>query len=80
MLMSGRLGSRDATRDAMDKHIVIGAAIGMFGFAALDTLGLIAPFVTTEAESDLATAMVYGGGIFVGMIGGEIVRRIRARH
>ena len=64
----------------MDKHVVIGAAIGMFGFAALDTLGLIAPFLTTQAESDLATAMVYGGGIFVGMIGGEIVRRIRARH
>ena len=35
----------------MDKHVVIGAAIGMFGFAALDTLGLIAPFLTTQAES-----------------------------
>ncbi len=64
----------------MDKHVFIGAAIGMFGFAALDTMGLIAPLVTTGAESDLATAMVYGGGIVVGMIGGEIVRRIRARQ
>ena len=41
----------------MDKHIVIGAAIGMFGFATLDTLGLIAPFVTSELESDFATAL-----------------------
>ena len=57
------LGSNRGTqlRDAidMDKHVVIGAAIGMFGFAAL---GLIAPFLTTRAESDLATAMVYGAG------------------
>ncbi len=64
----------------MDKHIVIGAAIGMFGFATLDTLGLIAPFVTSELESDFATALVYGGGIVIGMIGGEIVRRIRGRR
>ena len=38
----------------------------MFGFAALDTLGLIAPFLTTQAESDLATAMVYGGEFGLG--------------
>jgi len=64
----------------MDRHIVAGGAIGMFFFAALDTLGLIAPLVTTETESQFATAIVYGGGIVIGMVGGEIVRRIRSRR
>lgn len=62
----------------MDKHIVAGGAIGMVLFAALDTFGLIMPFVETETDAEFATFLIYGGGIVIGMICGEVVRRVRA--